>query len=54
MSKIQLVLEEPNDKQKLFLADHHRHVAFGGARGGGKSWSVRNKAIRLCLRFPGG
>ena len=53
MSKIQLVLEEPNDKQKLFLSDHHRHVAFGGARGGGKSWSVRNKAIRLCLRFAG-
>jgi hypothetical protein len=53
VSKIQLILEQPNDKQQRFLADHHRHVAFGGARGGGKSWSVRNKAIRLCLRFGG-
>lgn len=48
-----LILQEPNEKQKLFLADHHRHVAFGGARGGGKSWAVRDKAKRLSLRFPG-
>lgn len=48
-----LYLDPPNEKQKLFLADHHRHVAFGGARGGGKSWAVRDKAKRLCLRFPG-
>lgn len=53
MSKKQLVLLPPNEKQKLFLADHHKHVAFGGARGGGKSWAVRDKAKRLCLRFPG-
>lgn len=49
----QLILQTPNEKQKLFLADHHRYVGFGGARGGGKSWSVRNKAIRLCLRYNG-
>lgn len=49
----QVELQIPNEKQKLFLSDHHRHVAFGGARGGGKSWSVRDKAKRLCLRFPG-
>ena len=53
MSKKQLVLLPPNEKQKLFLADHHKHIAFGGARGGGKSWAVRDKAKRLCLRFPG-
>ena len=53
MSKKQLVLLPPNEKQKLFLADHHKHVAFGGARGGGKSWAVRDKSKRLCLRFPG-
>lgn len=52
MSKI-LRLQAPNEKQKLFLAAHSKHVAFGGARGGGKSWSVRDKAKRLCLRFPG-
>ena len=53
MSKIKLVMSEPSEKQALFLADHHKHVGFGGARGGGKSWAVRNKAIRLCLRFNG-
>lgn len=53
MRKKQLVLLPPNEKQKQFLADHHKHVAFGGARGGGKSWAVRDKAKRLCLRFPG-
>ena len=53
MSKKQMVLLPPNEKQKQFLADHHKHVAFGGARGGGKSWAVRDKAKRLCLRFPG-
>ena len=44
---------EPNEKQKLFLLDHHRHVAYGGARGGGKSWAVRTKAKLLALRFKG-
>lgn len=48
-----LFLQTPNDKQKLFLSDHHKHVAFGGARGGGKSWAVRDKAKRLCLRYGG-
>ena len=44
-------IPEPNEKQKLFLADTHRHVAYGGARGGGKSWAVRVKAILLCLSW---
>ena len=43
----------PNAKQYLFLLDHHRHVAFGGARGGGKSWAVRAKAILLAFGQPG-
>ena len=46
-------IPEPNEKQKLFLADQHRHVAYGGARGGGKSWAVRVKAVLLCLKWPG-
>lgn len=44
---------KPNPKQRLFFLDHHRHVAFGGARAGGKSWAVRKKAIMLCFRFKG-
>ena len=48
-----LCFGEPNEKQKLFLLDHHRHVAYGGARGGGKSWGVRTKAKLLAIRFAG-
>lgn len=43
----------PNEKQKKFLRSKRKHTAFGGARGGGKSWTVRYKAKLLCLRFPG-
>ena len=48
-----LYLGDPNEKQKLFLKDKHRHVGYGGARGGGKSWAIRTKAILLCARFAG-
>lgn len=41
----------PNAKQYLFLLDHHRHVAFGGARGGGKSWVVDFKAVLLANHY---
>lgn len=44
---------EPHETQRLFMRDRHRHVGFGGARGGGKSWAVRQKACRLCVRYPG-
>ena len=46
-------LPSPSPKQKLFLIDTHRHVAFGGARGGGKSWSVRIKSIILAFKHKG-
>ena len=50
---MKLVLETPSDKQRRFLTDTHRYVAYGGARGGGKSWSVRTKAKLLAVRWPG-
>lgn len=53
MQNIQLKLDVPSEKQRLFLEAHTKHVAFGGARGGGKSWAVRDKAKRLCLRWAG-
>ena len=46
-------LPTPSPKQELFLEDTHRHVAFGGARGGGKSFAVRLKAVILCLKHSG-
>jgi hypothetical protein len=52
MSK-KLIIDTPSEKQKLFLKAKTKHVAFGGARGGGKSWSVRTKAKLLCVRYAG-
>lgn len=44
---------EPSPKQELFLTADNTYIAFGGARGGGKSWAVRIKAVLLCLNYPG-
>lgn len=43
----------PSDKQKQFLKANTKHIGFGGARGGGKSWAVRAKAKLLALYYPG-
>ena len=48
-----LCLPPPSEKQKLFLKARTKHIGFGGARGGGKSWSVRTKAKLLALKFAG-
>ena len=48
-----LSIPRPSEKQRLFLTDTHRCVGYGGARGGGKSWAVRVKAVLLCLQYPG-
>lgn len=53
MGRVNIDIPEPNEKQRLFLADNHRHCAYGGARGGGKSWAVRVKATLLCCRWEG-
>ncbi len=43
----------PNKKQQLFFDSEARYTAYGGARGGGKSWALRRKLVGLCLRYPG-
>ena len=43
----------PNPKQSEFFRSTARFTAYGGARGGGKSWALRRKLIALCLRYPG-
>ena len=53
MSKVQLVLGAPSEKQIQFLEAKTKHIGFGGARGGGKSWAVQDKTKRLCLKYPG-
>ena len=49
----ELYIPEPNEKQKQFLRSKVKHTAYGGARGGGKSWAVRTKAVLLAARYPG-
>ncbi|MEG0664617.1 MAG: phage terminase large subunit [Clostridia bacterium] len=51
--KIILKIEKPNKKQEEFFNSKERFVAYGGARGGGKSWAVRKKAMLLAINFNG-
>ena len=44
---------KPSEKQQLFLEADKKLVAFGGSRGGGKSFAVRIKASLLCFAYPG-
>lgn len=43
----------PYPKQQAFLRAKTARIAYGGARGGGKSEIARMKAILLCLKYPG-
>ena len=43
----------PNEKQKKFFSSRARFTAYGGARGGGKSWALRRKLVAMCLRYDG-
>lgn len=45
--------EPPSKKQAMFLKDTHNIVIYGGSRGGGKSWSIRAKAVILAFSHPG-
>lgn len=42
-----------NDKQKMFFKSRKRYVAYGGARGGGKSWALQKKLPLMAIRFAG-
>lgn len=44
---------KPNAKQLQFLNAKAKYVGFGGARGGGKSWSVQKKSTLNALNHPG-
>jgi len=44
---------EPGEKQRMFLLCRAKYIAYGGARGGGKSWALRHKAALMCLRYGG-
>lgn len=48
-----IILGVPQPKQKQFFAAEERFVAYGGARGGGKSWAARTKAVMLAFAQEG-
>lgn len=50
---MRLVLPKPTPKQEEFLRAVTRYVAFGGSRGGGKSFAVDIKACILALKYAG-
>lgn len=43
----------PQKKQLEFFMKKAKYVAYGGARGGGKSWALRRKLVLMCARFSG-
>lgn len=43
----------PQQKQREFFLASEKYVAYGGARGGGKSWALRRKLVLLCIEYPG-
>ncbi len=49
----ELLLPVPNPKQLQMFRDTHKYLAYGGARGGGKSWAARVKAVLMCVQYPG-
>ncbi len=54
MSKaIKEIVIEPNDKQRQFFESRTRYTAYGGARGGGKSWAMRMKMVMLAMGYDG-
>lgn len=52
-AKISIDISTINPKQAAFFKARTRNVAYGGARGGGKSWAIDHKAPLLALKYPG-
>lgn len=50
---LEIKIDKPNAKQIEFLRAKERFIAYGGSRGGGKSWAVRAKAVLLGVNKPG-
>ncbi len=51
--KAVLKMVKPYPKQAKFFAENTKYVAYGGARGGGKSWAARMKVVLLALNYDG-
>jgi len=42
---------KPSERQRQFFAMRTLYTAYGGARGGGKSWALRRKLVLMSLRY---
>lgn len=49
----EIVIDRPYPKQITFFQSNAKYIAYGGARGGGKSWAARTKASLLALNYTG-
>ena len=49
--ELNLDLSQMNPRQVEFFKANARHIAYGGARGGGKSWAMRMKFVLLALNY---
>ena len=45
--------QTPNPRQQEFFEAEGVHIAYGGARAGGKSFAMRRKFVMLAMRYPG-
>lgn len=52
-AEVTLDLGDLNPKQKRFCQARTRYIAYGGARGGGKTHVLRIKAVMGALAYPG-
>ena len=50
---MKFIIPAPNKKQVEFMTSEKKYIGYGGARGGGKSWALRQKAKLLALNYPG-
>lgn len=52
MGKVINLKGYPNPRQIEFFKATARHIAYGGSRGGGKSWAMRRKFVLLAMNYP--
>lgn len=53
MAGIVTEIGKPQPRQEEFLKARQKHIGYGGARGGGKSWVLRLKLKLLALAYAG-
>ena len=54
INEVDIDLGQPNsDPQWKYFTATNKYICYGGARGGGKSWSTQRKSILLALNYEG-